>query len=73
VHAAGLTPPGSAPGFVETVAPNLPSGSAARLLWAAVGDFPLSASVVLTPVGWTVALAALAVWACRRDEGRRFS
>ena len=68
-----MTPPGSAPGFVETIAPYLPSGSAARLMWAAVGDFPLPASVVLTLVGWTVALAALAVWAYRRDEGRRFS
>jgi hypothetical protein len=24
-------------------------------------------------VGWTIALAAFAVWAYRRDEGRRFS
>jgi ABC-2 type transport system permease protein len=68
-----MTPPGAAPGFVETIAPYLPTGSAVRLMWAAVGDFPLSASIVSTLVGWTIALAALAVWAYRRDEGRRFS
>lgn len=68
-----MTPPGAAPGFVETIAPYLPTGAAVRLMWAAVGDFPVSASIVVTLVGWTVALAALAVWAYRRDEGRRFS
>jgi ABC-2 type transport system permease protein len=68
-----MTPPGSAPGFVETIAPYLPTGSAVRLMWAAVGDFPIDASVIVTLVGWTAALAAFAVWAYRRDEGRRFS
>jgi ABC-2 type transport system permease protein len=68
-----MTPPGAAPGFVETIAPYLPTGSAVRLMWAAVGDFPLHASVVATLVGWMIGLAAWAVWAYRRDEGRRFS
>jgi ABC-2 type transport system permease protein len=68
-----MTPVGAAPGFVETVAPYLPTGSAVRLMWAAVGDFPLDATIVSTLVGWTIGLAALAVWAYRRDEGRRFS
>ena len=68
-----MTPPGTAPGFVEDIAPFLPTGGAVRLMWAAVGDFPIDVSSVLTLVGWTVVLAGLAVWAYRRDEGRRFS
>ena len=35
-----MTAPGSAPGFVETIAPYLPTGGAVRLMWAAVGDYP---------------------------------
>ncbi|MEV6488046.1 ABC transporter permease, partial [Actinoplanes sp. NPDC051633] len=68
-----MTPPGAAPGFVETIAPYLPSGAAARLMWAAAVDFPINASSVAALVGWTIGFAALAVWAYRRDEGRRFS
>ena len=68
-----MTAPGAAPGFVETLAPYLPTGGAVRLMWAAVGDFPVQAGSVAALAGWTVALGAVAVWAYRRDEGRRFS
>jgi ABC-2 type transport system permease protein len=68
-----MTAPGGAPGFVEGLAPYLPTGGAARLMWAAVGDFPLDVSSLVALAGWTVALAGVAVWAYRRDEGRRFS
>jgi ABC-2 type transport system permease protein len=68
-----MTAPGGAPGFVEDLAPYLPTGGAARLMWAAVGDFPFDLSSTLALVGWTVVLAWVAVWAYRRDEGRRFS
>ena len=68
-----MTAPGSAPGFVEDLAPYLPTGGAVRLMWAAVGDFPLDVSSLVALAGWTIALAAFAVWAYRRDEGRRFS
>jgi ABC-2 type transport system permease protein len=68
-----MTAPGSAPGFVETIAPYLPTGGAVRLMWSAVGDFPFDLSATLALVGWTIALAGVAVWAYRRDEGRRFS
>jgi hypothetical protein len=38
---------------------------------------PAKAAIVvarlLLAFGWTVALAGVAVWAYRRDEGRRFS
>jgi ABC-2 type transport system permease protein len=68
-----LTAPGAAPGFVESIAPYLPTGGAARLMWAAVGDFPVQLSSVAALSAWTVAFAAFAAWAYRRDEGRRFS
>jgi ABC-2 type transport system permease protein len=68
-----MTAPGAAPGFVEDLAPYLPTGGAARLMWAAVGDFPFHPGSAITLLGWTVALASLAAWAYRRDEGRRFS
>jgi ABC-2 type transport system permease protein len=68
-----MTAPGEAPGFVETIAPYLPTGAAVRLMWAAVGDFPLQVSSVLALAGWTIALAGFAAWSYRRDEGRRFS
>jgi len=68
-----MTAPGSAPGFVENLAPYLPTGGTVRLMWAAVGDFPLDVSSLAALAGWTIALGAFAVWAYRRDEGRRFS
>ena len=68
-----MTAPGSAPGFVETIAPYLPTGAAVRLMWAAVGDFPLEPASIAALLGWTFALAGVAIWAYRRDEGRRFS
>ena len=68
-----MTGPGMAPGFVEDIAPYLPTGGAVRLMWAASGDFGVEADSVAALVAWTVALAAFAVWAYRRDEGRRFS
>ena len=68
-----MTAPGSAPGFVETIAPYLPTGGAARLMWAAVGNFPFDLSSAVALAGWCAVLAALAIWAYRRDEGRRFS
>lgn len=68
-----LSAPGEAPGFVETIAPYLPTRGAVELMWAAVGDFPVNALSTVMLVLWTMAMAALAVWAYRRDEGRRFS
>jgi ABC-2 type transport system permease protein len=68
-----MTAPGSAPGFVEHLAPYLPTGGAVRLMWAAVGDYPVNFGSVASLIGWTAVLGASAVWAYRRDEGRRFS
>jgi ABC-2 type transport system permease protein len=60
------------PGFVGTIAPYLPTGGAVRLMWAAVGDYPFEWASAASLIGWTVALGGIAVWAFRRDEGRRF-
>jgi len=68
-----MTAPGSAPGFVEHLAPYLPTGASVRLMWAAVGEFPLQVGSVLSLIAWIVGLAGVALWAYRRDEGRRFS
>lgn len=68
-----LFPPGSSPGFIEVIAPYLPTRGAAELMWTAVGDFrPDPTALVMLGV-WIVALAGIAGWAYRRDEGRRFS
>ncbi|MEU5549106.1 ABC transporter permease [Micromonospora sp. NPDC047793] len=68
-----LSAPGDAPGFIEAIAPFLPTRGAVELMWAVVGDFPVSTlSLVMLGV-WVVALAAIGGWAYRRDEGRRFS
>ncbi|RKN24069.1 ABC transporter permease [Micromonospora musae] len=68
-----LSAPGEAPGFIEVIAPYLPTRGAAELMWATVGDYPMR-PLSLSMLGvWVVVLASLAVWAYRRDEGRRFS
>ncbi|MER7003381.1 ABC transporter permease [Dactylosporangium sp. NPDC000555] len=68
-----LSAPSQAPSFVETIAPYLPTRGAVELVWAAVGDFHVSATSMISLAAWTVAMAALAAWAFRRDEGARFS
>ncbi|MBQ1029841.1 ABC transporter permease [Micromonospora sp. C97] len=68
-----LSAPGEAPGFIETIAPYLPTRGAAELMWAAVGDYDVEPLALIMLGVWVVLLAALAGWAYRRDEGRRFS
>jgi ABC-2 type transport system permease protein len=68
-----MTGPDWAPGFVNTVGPYLPTGASVRLMWAAIGEYPLRTSSVVSLIIWTIALAGVALWAYRRDEGRRFS
>ncbi len=68
-----MAAPGAGPAFVQQLAPYLPTGGAVRLMWAAVGDYPVNAGSVLSLLGWSALLGGLAVWAYRRDEGRRFS
>lgn len=65
--------PRSLPGFIDTIAPYLPTRGAAELTWAAISGFDVDPVAVAMLGVWAVATAALAVWAYRRDEGRRFS
>jgi ABC-2 type transport system permease protein len=67
-----LSAPGQAPGWVEAIAPYVPTRGAVELMWAAVGDFSVDPAAMVSLGAWTVVFAAMAVWAYRRDEGRRF-
>ncbi|MBM0225622.1 MULTISPECIES: ABC transporter permease [Micromonospora] len=68
-----LSGPDDAPGLIKAVAPFLPTRGAVELMWAATTDWrPDQVSVVMLGV-WIVVLAAIAGWAYRRDEGRRFT
>ncbi|GAA3450959.1 ABC transporter permease [Dactylosporangium matsuzakiense] len=68
-----LSAPGQAPGFVETIAPYLPTRGAVELVWAAVGNFDVDPKSMISLAVWTIVMAALAAWAFRRDEGARFN
>lgn len=62
------------PAFVQSVAPYLPTYHYAQLAWSAVG---IAGESWLASAAWLVAFAAaffaVAVYAYRRDTGRRFS
>ncbi|MET9344042.1 ABC transporter permease [Nonomuraea sp. NPDC003804] len=60
------------PAFIGAVAPYLPSRGAMELVWAATAGVPPRPLPLVMLAVWTVAGAAAAVWAYRRDEGRRF-
>ncbi|MBN9736513.1 MULTISPECIES: ABC transporter permease [unclassified Pseudonocardia] len=67
-----LMPPEIFPAWLQTASALLPTrGARDLLIWAVGGAAPLPLAVVAFVV-WTVALALLAGWAYRRDEGRRF-
>ncbi|MEQ3551183.1 ABC transporter permease [Pseudonocardia nematodicida] len=67
-----LMPPEIFPDWLQVASGLLPSrGARDLLIWTLGGAAPMALAVV-TFVVWTVALAGLAVWAYRRDEGRRF-
>lgn len=68
-----LANPEDLPGFIETIAPYLPTRGAVELMWAAVAGFePNPTSLVMLGV-WIVACGGLAAFAYRRDEGRCFT
>lgn len=67
-----LSAPGEAPGFVEAIAPYVPTRGAAELVWAALTGFRPSATALGMLAFWCVVFATLAVVAYKRDEGRRF-
>lgn len=63
------------PQFLQNIAPYLPLYRGAQLVWDAVGT-PVDTSVAtdwLYMGGFTVGFFALALWAYRRDQGRKFN
>jgi ABC-2 type transport system permease protein len=63
------------PQFLQNIAPYLPLYRGAQLVWDAVGA-PIDTKVTtdwLYMGGFTVAFFALALWAYRRDQGRKFN
>ncbi|RJL31214.1 ABC transporter permease [Bailinhaonella thermotolerans] len=60
------------PEFIETISPYLPTRSAAELVWSALLGTRPAAVPLISLAAWTLALAAAALWAHRRDETRRF-
>ncbi|GLW06659.1 ABC transporter [Microtetraspora sp. NBRC 13810] len=68
-----FTSPIDPPGFIETIAPFLPTRGVVELAWAAVGDHTPSAVSLAALAAWTLVAGLGAVHAYRRDEGARFS
>ena len=64
------------PQFLQNIAPYLPLYRGAQLVWDAVGAPTEGGSLTtdwLYMAGFTVAFFALALWAYRRDQGRKFN
>lgn len=71
--AGGLfMPPQAFPGWLDSVSQALPSRAGRDLLVQALTGQEAYAGALPVLVGWGVLFAALAAWAYRRDEGRRF-
>ena len=64
--------PDRMPSFLEHVAPFLPTRGAVELVWTATTDFSPEPTSLIALGVWTAATAGTAVWAFRRDQGRRF-
>jgi ABC-2 type transport system permease protein len=64
------------PHFLQNIAPYLPLYRGAQLVWDSVGAPTEGGSITtdwLYMGGYTVAFFALALWAYRRDQGRKFN
>ncbi len=71
--AGGLfLPPQMFPGWLDALSRLLPSRAARDLVVQVTTGADAPAMAVPVLLAWTVAFGALAVWAVRRDEGRRF-
>ncbi len=71
--AGGLfLPPEAFPGWLDGLSRALPSRAGRDLLVEALTGTPAGASAIPVLIGWGVLFVALALWAYRRDEGRRF-
>lgn len=71
--AGGLfLPPDMFPGWLDGLSLALPSRAGRDLVVAQLTSSAVPASAVIGLVVWTLLMGGLAVWAYRRDEGRRF-
>lgn len=71
--AGGLfIPPQGFPDWLAGISKATPTRAGRDLLVGALTGEPAYGSAWPVLIGWTVVFAALAVWAYRRDEGRRF-
>lgn len=72
--AGGLwLPPSQLPEAVARISPLLPTRHFGELAWAAVTRGALPVGSALWLAGYTLVFAMLAVWARRRDQGRRYT
>jgi len=64
------------PQFLRNIAPYLPLYRGAQLVWDSVGE-PIAGGTIsedwIYMAGYTVAFFVLALWAYRRDQGRKFN
>jgi len=67
-----MFPPDTFPGWADLVSLGTPARAARDLTVATLLGQPIGASTVPVFLLWTAAMVGLAVWANRRDEGRRF-
>jgi ABC-2 type transport system permease protein len=65
-------PPEAFPVWLDAASRALPTRAGRDLLIAATTDAGLPATALPVLAGWALVAAAVAVWAYRRDEGRRF-
>lgn len=65
-------PPQLFPGWLDTLSTWLPTRAGRDLVVSATTGTDLSATAWPVLLAWTALTASLAVWAYRRDEGRRF-
>lgn len=68
-----LSDPTSPPSFIAAIGPFLPSRGAVEMVWSVTTGFGTNPVALIMFVVWTVGAAAAAVWAYRRDEGRRYT
>jgi ABC-2 type transport system permease protein len=67
-----MLPPVMFPDWLNTFSLFLPSRAARDIAVQVLSGQGMHASSILCLVAWTVALGGLALWANRRDQGRRF-
>jgi ABC-2 type transport system permease protein len=67
-----FVPPNMFPGWLDAISRCLPTRAGRDLVVTATAGTDVAGTSVLMLAGWTVLTGSLAVWAYRRDQGRRF-